>query len=63
MLYHPCVTADVIAITLMTGILMSTPTPSLKFAEMTMSQKMVFSVKFCLFLASFGFAFPTLLSD
>ncbi|HEV7803858.1 MAG TPA: hypothetical protein VGP15_22485 [Burkholderiales bacterium] len=42
---------------------MSTPTASIKFVAMTVTQKLAFCVKFCLFLASFGFAFPTLISD
>jgi hypothetical protein len=33
------------------------------FAAMDLSEKAVFCVKLCLFLATFGFAFPTLLTD
>ena len=36
--------------------------PVLKFRDMTIINKLVFAGKLCLFLASFGFAFPTLLS-
>jgi hypothetical protein len=36
---------------------------SAKFGAMTIPQKGTFIVKFCLFLALFGFAFPLLLSD
>lgn len=37
--------------------------PGKKFNEMGIGEKLGFMVKLCLFLASFGFAFPTLLSD
>ena len=37
--------------------------PEQKFNEMGIGGKLVFCVKLCLFLVSFGFAFPTLLSD
>ena len=43
---------------------MSEPlSPSTKFKDMTIGEKLVFFVKLCFFCASFGFAFPTLLSD
>ena len=42
---------------------MNTAAPSLKFIEMSIGGKMLFVVKLCLFIASFGFAFPTLLND
>ena len=43
---------------------MSIPVPpATKFGEMTTNGKLVFAAKLCLFLASFGYAFPTLLSD
>jgi hypothetical protein len=37
--------------------------PSKKFRDMGIIEKLVFAVKLCLFVASFGFAFPVLLSD
>jgi hypothetical protein len=37
--------------------------PGQKFGDMNMTGKVVFCLKFCCFLASFGFAFPTLLND
>jgi hypothetical protein len=37
--------------------------PSKKFMQMGIVEKIVFAVKLVVFLASFGFAFPTLLSD
>lgn len=37
--------------------------PGKKFGEMQIAEKFGFCVKLCLFLVSFGFAFPTLLSD
>jgi hypothetical protein len=37
--------------------------PSKKFVQMGVVEKIVFSVKLVVFLASFGFAYPTLLSD
>ena len=37
--------------------------PSTKFKDMSAGEKAVFIVKLCFFCASFGFAFPTLLSD
>jgi hypothetical protein len=37
--------------------------PSTKFKDMGIIEKLVFAGKLCLFLASFGFAFPLLLSD
>lgn len=33
------------------------------FAAMNVNEKAIFCVKLCLFLATFGFAFPTLLTD
>ena len=36
--------------------------PSQKFGQMTIVNKLLFTVKLVVFLASFGFAFPTLLS-
>jgi hypothetical protein len=36
---------------------------SKKFMDMGIIEKLVFAAKLCLFLASFGFAFPLLLSD
>jgi hypothetical protein len=38
-------------------------TPGQTFGDMTIAQKIVFCMKFCCFLVSFGFAFPTLLND
>ena len=37
--------------------------PSMKFADMRIGEQLVFIVKLCVFFASFGFAFPTLLSN
>lgn len=37
--------------------------PGKKFKQMSIVEKIIFMGKLCLFLASFGFAFPTLLSD
>ena len=37
--------------------------PGQKFGDMDIMQKIVFCLKFCCFLVSFGFAFPTLLND
>jgi hypothetical protein len=37
--------------------------PSKKLVQMGIVEKLVFAVKLLVFLASFGFAFPTLLSD
>ena len=37
--------------------------PSMKFADMRIGEQLVFVVKLCVFFASFGFAFPTLLSN
>ena len=37
--------------------------PSTKFKDMRIGEKLFFLVKLCFFCASFGFAFPTLLSD
>ena len=37
--------------------------PGEKFNEMGIGEKLFFGIKLCFFLASFGFAFPTLLSD
>jgi hypothetical protein len=34
-----------------------------KFKDMGIGAKLVFVVKFVIFLCSFGFAFPTLLND
>ena len=38
-------------------------TPSTKFKDMTIGEQLAFLVKLCIFCATFGFAFPTLLSD
>ena len=38
-------------------------TPSTKWKDMTIGNKIVFIAKFIVFLCSFGFAFPTLLND
>ena len=45
------------------SIMSAAALPSLKFVEMTIVGKVFFLVKLCLFIASFGFAFPTLLTD
>jgi hypothetical protein len=37
--------------------------PGKKFMQMGIIEKITFTAKLCLFLASFGFAFPLLLSD
>ena len=37
--------------------------PEKKFSAMRIGEKLVFFVKLSLFLVSFGFAFPTLLTD
>jgi hypothetical protein len=37
--------------------------PAKKFTAMGIGEKLVFTIKLCFFLGSFGFAFPTLLSD
>jgi hypothetical protein len=37
--------------------------PSKKFMQMGIIEQIIFTFKLCLFLASFGFAFPLLLSD
>jgi hypothetical protein len=43
---------------------MSAPVnPSARFMDMNVAGKALFFVKLCAFFASFGFAFPTLLSD
>ena len=39
------------------------PSTGQRFWDMTFTGKIVFCLKFCLFLATFGYAFPTLLSD
>ena len=36
---------------------------SIPFAQMTLGGKLLFAVKLVVFLATFGFAFPTLLSN
>ena len=42
---------------------MDTPAQSLKFKDMTVGGKLIFSGKLVVFLCSMGFAFPTLLTD
>jgi hypothetical protein len=37
--------------------------PTTKFMEMGIVEKLLFLIKLCVFFASFGFAFPLLLSD
>lgn len=37
--------------------------PTIKFTDMRIGEKLVFLVKLCIFCATFGFAFPTLLSN
>jgi len=37
--------------------------PALTFQNMTIAGKLVFMVQLCVFLISFGFVFPTLLSN
>ena len=37
--------------------------PSMRFADMPIGEQFVFVAKLCVFFASFGFAFPTLLSN
>jgi hypothetical protein len=37
--------------------------PGLTFYEMTLAGKLLFMVKLCVFFVSFGFVFPTLLSN
>ena len=36
--------------------------PAERFGQMSFVNKLVFTAKLCVFLATFGFAFPTLLS-
>ena len=36
---------------------------STKYKDMSFGQKMVFIGKFIIFMASFGFAFPTIMND
>ena len=40
-----------------------TDVSELKFKDMTVVQKLIFTGKLVVFLASFGFAFPTLTTD
>ena len=42
---------------------MATPADDKKFAQMTGGEKIIFLGKLILFLATFGFAFPTILHD
>ena len=37
--------------------------PSIKFIDMTSLNKIIFVVKFCVFILTCGFAFPTVLID
>jgi hypothetical protein len=37
--------------------------PALTFQDMTIAGKLVFMAQLCVFLISFGFVFPTLLSN